>query len=534
MQKCQTGAQTLSGANPTASTSYHNRATRWASVRDSESSSSLYCRVSDIRTPTAMNYSSFAEGRYASMEPDIFISPSQPEGCAECSTECQDASCRVAEMTSQCTDQCVVVACNDPTHREMSCHGAQTCDDTCNEGADDCNGFEEFVRDTASAICLQDANRCGQLQCCTDYHAYFSDVRSLTPQRVDSVWNPSLDAIFCDCGELRSDNTMYPNSPAMRSDLFGLTTPEMLSSRSSIASASPTLPSTPIASHPNSIVTIPNTFNLPSLAVAMQPSIVTCMWGNCGASFASLSDLVGHVNLQHLRLPSPAPPTHSPEIRQHHPNTSNTSIEALSCLWGDCNVYSSPDCIPGPSTGNQTDAALNILASHLFQDHLGLPNEISFADPQLPTYFDTTANTGILAPPETAPTPSSDSAGPVVHECSGSHSCNWQSCSQTFTSCDELTAHITAVHVGAGKAHYECFWDGCKRHGDQGFSSKQKICRHIQVGHPSHPLQSNASIVFRLQSHTGHRPFQCKVCKQNFSEAATLQQHMRRHTLESR
>jgi hypothetical protein len=38
----------------------------------------------------------------------------------------------------------------------------------------------------------------------------------------------------------------------------------------------------------------------------------------------------------------------------------------------------------------------------------------------------------------------------------------------------------------------------------------------------------------RLQSHTGHRPFQCKVCKQNFSEAATLQQHMRRHTLESR
>ena len=35
------------------------------------------------------------------------------------------------------------------------------------------------------------------------------------------------------------------------------------------------------------------------------------------------------------------------------------------------------------------------------------------------------------------------------------------------------------------------------------------------------------------QSHTGHRPFQCEVCLQNFSEAATLQQHMRRHTQES-
>jgi hypothetical protein len=35
------------------------------------------------------------------------------------------------------------------------------------------------------------------------------------------------------------------------------------------------------------------------------------------------------------------------------------------------------------------------------------------------------------------------------------------------------------------------------------------------------------------QSHTGHRPFQCKMCQQNFSEAATLQQHMRRHTQES-
>jgi len=260
---------------------------------------------------------------------------------------------------------------------------------------------------------------------------------------------------------------------------------------------------------------ISDTFNLPSPPMTIQPSMVTCMWGNCNASFSSLPDLVGHVNLQHLRIPLPAPPlsTHSSGIQQHDPNPS---MEALSCLWGDCNLYPSPDSIPGPSSGYQFDTALSILASHLFQDHLGLPDNIPISNVlaiQLPAPFDTAPSIGIPTPPDSASTSSSESSGPVFHECSGTHVCNWQSCSQTFMSCDELTAHITSVHVGAGKAHYECFWGGCKRYGDHGFSSKQKICRHIQ-------------------SHTGHRPFQCKVCKQNFSEAATLQQHMRRHTLE--
>lgn len=46
------------------------------------------------------------------------------------------------------------------------------------------------------------------------------------------------------------------------------------------------------------------------------------------------------------------------------------------------------------------------------------------------------------------------------------------------------------------------------------FKSKQKIMRH-------------------LQSHTGHKPFVCDICKQTFSEAATLQQHVRRHSKDS-
>ncbi|GAW08152.1 zinc finger protein 169 [Lentinula edodes] len=100
-----------------------------------------------------------------------------------------------------------------------------------------------------------------------------------------------------------------------------------------------------------------------------------------------------------------------------------------------------------------------------------------------------------------------------LHQCKGSHMCRWNGCGLTFDSCDDLTTHLTQAHVGSGKPHYDCYWGECVRNGQSGFTSKQKICRH-------------------LQSHTGHRPFQCNLCHQNFSEAATLQQHMRRHTRE--
>jgi len=100
------------------------------------------------------------------------------------------------------------------------------------------------------------------------------------------------------------------------------------------------------------------------------------------------------------------------------------------------------------------------------------------------------------------------------HDCATTdHPCKWFGCQERFTSCETLMTHITTDHVGGGKNHYGCFWDGCGRNGENEFKSKQKICRH-------------------LQSHTGHRPHQCEVCKQSFSEAATLQQHMRRHTQE--
>lgn len=72
-----------------------------------------------------------------------------PATCVECVEPIYPPS----EITSQCTDKCVVIACNDPGHdEEISCHRAQGnshCDLVCEgtRGCSDCNGFDEFVSD---------------------------------------------------------------------------------------------------------------------------------------------------------------------------------------------------------------------------------------------------------------------------------------------------------------------------------------------------------------------------------------------------
>ncbi|ORX35293.1 hypothetical protein BD324DRAFT_652428 [Kockovaella imperatae] len=94
---------------------------------------------------------------------------------------------------------------------------------------------------------------------------------------------------------------------------------------------------------------------------------------------------------------------------------------------------------------------------------------------------------------------------------SGPQMCLWPGCTllHTFTSTAKLMNHLSDLHVGKGKDQYLCEWDGCNRM----FRSRQKVLRH-------------------LQSHTGHRPFQCELCGQAFGEAAPLAAHMRRHAKE--
>ena len=238
---------------------------------------------------------------------------------------------------------------------------------------------------------------------------------------------------------------------------------------------------------------------------------------------------MGHVNVDHLLPNYPVPQALCSDVPNHQ-----FDLNSLSCHWGNCATYPFPGSIPSSSMSAFPDTVLDAFTTHLMQDHLG----INYLFPQATTVRAAsslqtpTASTSDIppSPPQSLPdicdempkhsrTRSFAFASPRGNshlspaDCSD-QPCKWMGCTETFSSSDDLTAHILSAHIGSGKAHYECYWEGCTRHGKQGFSSKQKVARH-------------------MQSHTGHRPFQCQTCGQYFSETATLQQHMRRHTQES-
>ncbi|GBE86608.1 hypothetical protein BKA93DRAFT_94071 [Sparassis latifolia] len=448
-----------------------------------------------------------------------------PLACEECVQECADAPCTVG-LTPECTDQCVVVPCNDAHHQDPPCNENHRANEPCHDGAD-CTSLEDFF------------------ECCTDFHEYFSQPRSfptdVAPNTPGFTWDTAtLEALLC--GSPGADPRMSRSQAGSSSNppLFPHIIPN-----ASIHPSPATAPqksqglTEPMTQHlhhqpplylPSAEVQVPQTQE-------NQSSAMKCMWGNCSETFTSLSELVGHVNLTHLRLPSPLPaeslssvPIPAPKSAQalQQAVAANMDPNSLSCMWADCQVYPTPQSIPGPSTRNAVNSVMEVLASHLLEHHLGLPTRSSKQDETLGT-FSLTSNISPLSTPDahsmtTAPSapilaPASPMHGPPTplpeHDCSApsSHICGWEGCGQSFSSCEDLTVHITATHVGGGKAHYDCHWEACSRHGEHGFASKQKILRH-------------------LQSHTGHRPFQCKICSQNFSEAATLAQHMRRHTQE--
>ncbi|KAH9888844.1 hypothetical protein C8Q73DRAFT_654664 [Cubamyces lactineus] len=431
-------------------------------------------------------------------------------GCEECAQECDSAVCTV-ELTSQCTDQCVVVACNDAHHFAAAGCEENLTGSSCGKecfGEVDCAVFDELFR------------------CCEDYHPEQTDYRSCPPDfnaaaAYSFMPDPAFEAYFAGSPQHQNlpprDHVPFPPLDS------AAPTPQLVPSPAFQPSPPPLSTSTQ-GSGTN--VPSPHLADLPSPIVQSPAApLLQCKWAGCFATFNSLSDLVGHVNLQHLRMPSPAAgfasPYMTPPSTDGHNPSHTLGDGSVACLWEDCRLYPSSQSVPGPSSGNTYDV-LDFLASHLLQDHLGLP-----ARP--PAHTPTQAQFGhgdFQAVPsplsqcssatETSVLPEGGPPTPVPeHDCSApsAHVCKWKDCGQSFSSCDALTEHIASAHIGSGRAHYDCFWEGCTRNGESGFASKQKISRH-------------------MQSHTGHRPFQCTICNQNFSEAATLAQHMRRHTQE--
>lgn len=111
-------------------------------------------RFSDLRYTNSPVETTFADRRMPHYIAQASVAKPDVQapvvaGCTECVTDCREPSCPV-DMTPQCTDKCVVVACNDTSHSEMSCHGGGAdphCNVVCNHdsGCTDCTGFEEFV-----------------------------------------------------------------------------------------------------------------------------------------------------------------------------------------------------------------------------------------------------------------------------------------------------------------------------------------------------------------------------------------------------
>ncbi|KIM44484.1 hypothetical protein M413DRAFT_442457 [Hebeloma cylindrosporum] len=422
--------------------------------------------------------------------PRKYPAPNPP--CVDCTTgaelECEEPNCvPTSELTAQCTDQCVVIACCDPDHAESICDGGNPhthCDLGCEDGIDcgDCLGFDNF------------------LQCCDD--PYSVDVPRSASSNSQSALDAAFEAFLCGCGHTDPSKHQITGDPSGH-----------ISEKCSNSSLEK--PLHPSLEHPFVMNSFPEQLPPPKPVSALP---FKCMWGNCHASFSSANELVGHVNLDHLVNSTPNLDTENfPGIFHRHPNQQDPQ-SPLSCLWGDCN-----------SSYLSTNNDIEKLTTHLMNDHLGL--QVLFPQTNHHPLPDFTKDEGTTqatpstldqdlpltnAPQMSMHTDYVEPPSPMIasgHSCTGTHACQWKDCQLTFDSCDGLTAHINGVHIGSGKAHYDCFWDNCSRNGQQGFQSKQKICRHVQ-------------------SHTGHRPFQCDVCQQYFSEAATLQQHKRRHTQE--
>jgi hypothetical protein len=259
--------------------------------------------------------------------------------------------------------------------------------------------------------------------------------------------------------------------------------------------------------------------------------MIGCQWGNCDASFSSPDELIEHVNLHHLSWGTPAQTSDEITLSRSASTISGlqtgespTDVSTLSCHWRNCDKHP-PEPEPKPHTCPLPyEHWRDLIAVHIFRDHLGFPPEIASGASEItqdgredtdsssisadsrnseldvlttptlsPALSTLTAHESIdmIRTPrqgylDTSPSDTESSIANVTEKSlcklsKASHKCLWQGCSESFDTCEDLTAHLSSVHVGSGRPVYECFWEGCTRNKEAGFGSRQKINRHLQV-----------------------------------------------------
>ena len=464
--------------------------------------------------------------------------PTVPSECEECVAECNVKDCNLS-TEEQCTDHCVVVPCNDPCIDSCGvCPTPSNCSQIKNG---QCHGFEDLVSllPGNSSITSTDFP---QLKCCSDQsysetpHSNFTSQASITqdnqrgsfPDWSNTSLSRELDELLCACNtqtlphEFNSKscdpNLLLVNKPRHNAQqeprsVVASASAQMSSRRSSVSDLiSPKL--TPSLSSCSSPVSSPVVEASPKLTppsitsnLLHHPHLLRCRWATCERAFETPEDLAAHVNIVHLHLPLPREGVHAPGHAVHQqPSSSEAEYPShqdpnwLSCLWDNCSQFPTPSQVPGPSVGNVFEAAKGFLACHVQQDHLGLPvsNPSTYDESREPVRDEqhpfpdkfSAPVSGLSAHCRSFPSsrndPRNDQSCANIGPIPSQYLCRWESCTHAgvpFGSVVDLTSHITDVHVGAGSSRYNCLWVNCNRNGDSGFTSKQKILRHIQVSH---------------------------------------------------
>lgn len=419
--------------------------------------------------------------------------------CAECLQQDGNISLTSSPgssgiQSSVCTERCVVVECHNAEHvvNGRVIDDAQT---TCVSTGCDTSCTQASQSGTTSWLCdLPDCSLEELLQCCSDdYSATCAGSCEPPPLASIQQWSPWQAP---GVGHLQGQASHTHFHPQIHAQGHNSQLPYDISGHAAI-----------------------------------------CMWADCHREFPDQASLLSHIQLEHLGISTTDLNVHSTPghaqfdsriqptlVQQQHQseNYLESTNRLMECLWDDCatSLPISQECNNCTISNNHTHAwDADAILHHLLSAHIHEPEAQQVHFPStLHSHSSLYASLDSKLQEmqvETTTTASSPTLEENSHDlCDhGPCPCEWEGCTATFLSCDELTTHITEVHVGHGKSSYGCHWKGCDRHGELAFSSKQKVLRHIQ-------------------KHSGYKPHVCSVCQERFAEATSLQQHMRRHTHE--